>query len=139
NIRLLRLCLLYVLLFGLPAFAQTQPAALEPGTPSTREIAGGQKHEYQILLVANQYLRVALDHYGFEATLTLLAPDGQKLDEVEGGNNALEATTVSALTPKLGTYRVVVQAREKDATNWRYELKIAELRAANSADAQRTT
>ncbi len=137
SIRPPRFCLFCILLLSLPAFAQTQPAALKPGAPVTREIAGGQKHEYQILLVANQYLRVALDHYGFEATLTLFAPGGQKLDEAEGGNNALEATTVSALTPKLGTYRVVVQAREKDTTNWRYELKTVELRAANSADAQR--
>jgi CHAT domain-containing protein/Tfp pilus assembly protein PilF len=139
NIRSLRLCLLYALLLGLPAFAQTQPAnTLKPGAPVTREIAGGQKHEYQILLVANQYLRVALDHYGFAATLTLLAPDGRKLDEVEGGNNTLEATVVSALTPKLGTYRIVVQVRESDTTNWRYELQLSELRATSGADAQRT-
>lgn len=121
-----------------PAVAYLQEAVtLKPFTPVARELAGGQQHEYQILLVGNQYLRLDLEHYGLAVTLTLLAPDGQTIYELEGGNEQVQPSSFTAVTPRVGQYRIRVKSRAEEPTPHRYEIKLSELRSAKNEDAQR--
>jgi CHAT domain-containing protein/tetratricopeptide (TPR) repeat protein len=123
-----------------PAPAQLQEAVtLKPFTPVARELASGQQHEFQILLVGNQYLRLAVEHTGLEVTVTLLAPGGQPLYEIEGGSDPVLPTSFAALTSRLGQYRIRVKSRASDEAPHRYEINIAELRSANPHDEQRIT
>src|ERR1044072_9322108 len=63
---------------------QTAQAAqeLEAGKPIEREIAGGESHAYQISLTAGQFVRFHLEQRTVEAALTLSAPDGKQLVEM---------------------------------------------------------
>ena len=55
---------------------------LEPGAQIEKEIAGGETHYYRVVLVAGQYLRVAVEQRGVEVTTSLLfaAPSGASED-----------------------------------------------------------
>jgi CHAT domain-containing protein/uncharacterized protein HemY len=123
-----------------PAAAQLQEAVtLKPLTPVARELTGGQQHEFQILLVGNQYLRLSVDHPGMDVTVTLLAPDGQPLYASAGRNDQAQPTSFAALTRRLGQYRIRVQSHASEPPPHRYEIKITELRSANPLDEQRVT
>jgi len=52
-------------------------AALELGKLIEREIVGGQKHSYTILLLEGQYMRVEIKPQGINLGVTLQLPDGE--------------------------------------------------------------
>src|SRR5262245_48427619 len=51
-----------------------------------RELKGGEAHSYRITLVTGQYMRVVVEQKGINVVVTLFAPNGQKLSEVDSPN-----------------------------------------------------
>ena len=51
-----------------------EPTALELGMPIERELAGGQKHSYQINLNEGQYANVMVEHGDWTSPSDYLAP-----------------------------------------------------------------
>jgi len=51
-----------------------------------RALAGGEAHSYRITLKTGQYLRVVVEQKGIDVAVTLFAPNGQKLAEVDSPN-----------------------------------------------------
>ncbi|MBO0719756.1 MAG: tetratricopeptide repeat protein, partial [Blastocatellia bacterium] len=107
---------------------------LEPHRPIEREMSGGQSHSYQITLSSGQYFQLVVDQRGIDVVVTLFAPDGRKVSEVDSPNGTSGPETLSAITDAAGIYRIEVRSLEKTAESGRYEIKLVWLRAATTED-----
>ena len=109
-----------------------EATTLEPGKSIERELAGGQKHSYQIALSEGQYLRVEISQKGIDVGATFQLPNGRIRQSFEpfGGQPELGIVWVAESS---GSYRIEVYAREKAPTG-RYEIRLAEMRPATEND-----
>ncbi|HMG74239.1 MAG TPA: tetratricopeptide repeat protein [Pyrinomonadaceae bacterium] len=108
--------------------------ALELGKPIERELAGGQSHSYRIELAMNQFLHVVVEQKGIDVVVTLFAPDGKKVAEVDSPNGTQGPEPVSFIAESAGSYRLEVRSLEASVNAGRYEVKIAERRVATPRD-----
>lgn len=145
---------LCALLFGIPertfgqeklSIAKTEAAiaqsgkdmqALEQGKAIEGELAGGQSHSYQIKLAAGQFLDVVIEQRGIDVVVTLYAPDGKELIEVDSPNGTQGPEPLNLITEASGIYRLEVRSLEKNAAG-RYEARIEALRTATAQDRKR--
>jgi CHAT domain-containing protein/Tfp pilus assembly protein PilF len=142
-----RVC--FYLIVVLPMFAEFSAWAQSANQPSQdtanaqvleldkaieRELAGNQNHAYQIALAAGQYLNATIEQRGIDLTVSLLAPDGKPLAEFDSEIRTHGQETASQVAETAGNYRLVVKAKQKDAPTGRYEIRVAELRAATEKD-----
>jgi CHAT domain-containing protein/Tfp pilus assembly protein PilF len=126
------------------AFVQTNVTAaaqtpqevhlLEQGKTHTRELAGGQSHSYQITLDAGQYLNVVVEQHGIDVALTLLGPDDKQIADIDAEIRPRGQEAVSQVAEIAGNYRLNVRAKQKETPLGRYEVRVAELRAATEKD-----
>jgi tetratricopeptide (TPR) repeat protein len=116
---------------------QENSSTLEPGKPIERPMAGGQTHRYTISLKAGQYLQLLVDQRGIDVALSLLAPDGQKLAEMDSPNSTQGPELVSILAEQSGNYRIEIISSRKTIPAGRYEVKIVAIRNANELDKKR--
>jgi hypothetical protein len=68
------------------ALAQETPGQvvpLEQGTPVEHGMGAGDVHAYQVTLDQGQFLRVIVAQLGLAVVVTVIAPDGQKIAEVD--------------------------------------------------------
>jgi CHAT domain-containing protein/Flp pilus assembly protein TadD len=119
---------------GKPAQNPPDLRPLGTGRVVERELQGGQSHVYQIQLAAGQYLSVLVEQRGIDVAITLIAPDGKPLMEVDGPNGALGPERVGVIADLAGSYRLDVHSLEENAPAGRYEIRILEWRAATSSD-----
>jgi CHAT domain-containing protein/Flp pilus assembly protein TadD len=110
---------------------------IEAGKPIEREMAGGQKHHYKIALEAGQYLRLVVDQRGIDVVVTLFGPDDKRIFKIDSPNGDQGPEGVFVIAEAPGTYRLEAQSLYKNAPAGRYEVKIADLRVANSQDRNR--
>ncbi|MGH2581483.1 MAG: PPC domain-containing protein, partial [Anaerolineales bacterium] len=108
--------------------------SLEPGKPVEREISGAQSHSYKITMSSGQYLQVAVAQRGIDVAVTLFAPDGKKIVEVNSDPLIEGSETVSVIAEAPGAYQIEARSPEKTAKTGRYEIKVEELRAATAED-----
>jgi CHAT domain-containing protein/Tfp pilus assembly protein PilF len=116
-----------------------QSRQLEAGKPIEQELSGGQLHSYHFTLTSGQYIHLMVDQQGIDVVVTLFAPDGQKLNEVDSPNGTAGPEIISAIADAVGTYRLEVRSFEKTAGRGRYEIKIEELREATAEDKDRVS
>jgi len=107
---------------------------LEAGKSIARELAAGQKHVYKILLAANQYVHIKVEQQGVDVALTLIAPNGAKLLEVDTPNGREGPEEIEAALEYTGEYRLEIAAIEKDAPAGRYAATLIEVRLATEDD-----
>ncbi|HXG65739.1 MAG TPA: CHAT domain-containing protein [Blastocatellia bacterium] len=135
---ILAVAAVFLLSTGLTAaarFVQEEVRPLDPGQPVEREMAGGAAHAYRLDLTAGQFLHVVAEQRGIDVILTLLDPNGKKLEEANRARGPQGAEEVVLVTQAAGSYRLEVRPVNQDAVAGRYEVKIHELRHAT--DAQR--
>src|SRR5689334_24352661 len=53
-----------------------------PDSMVAREITAGETHTYQTTLPSNNYFRASVDFLGTDATITVVDPDGQVLEQL---------------------------------------------------------
>jgi C-terminal processing protease CtpA/Prc len=116
--------LLLTVLCLVPAFAQEKPQPLESGKPIERELAGGQTHTYTLNLTANQIVRVAAEQKGVDLVLSVFAPDGSKLFDVDSPNGASGEEPATIAARQGGAYRVEVRSLDKAAATGRYTIRL---------------
>ncbi len=116
--------------------AQTEQAnqLLEQGKPIERELKGGEVQNFVFRAEAGQFVNIVVDQRGIDVVVTLFAPDGKKVAEVDSPNGAKGPEPVSFIAKTTGDFRVEVRSLEKTAPAGRYEIKLTELRAANEQD-----
>lgn len=111
--------------------------ALERGKPTEHELAGGQSHSYRITLEVGQYLHAIVEQRGVDVVVTLFAPDGTKVLEVDSPNGEQGPEPVSVVTEAAGKYRLEIRSLEARAAPGRYRVEVVELRAATAQDRSR--
>ncbi len=116
---------------------QQDSLVLQAGKPIERELKGAQAHSYQLLLGSDQYFSAIVDQRGIDVVVTLFAPDGQKLLEVDSPNGTEGPEPLALITATAGTFRLEVRSLEKDAKPGHYQVRIIELRAATAQDRNR--
>ncbi|HEU4872390.1 MAG TPA: hypothetical protein VFT44_04760, partial [Pyrinomonadaceae bacterium] len=111
------------------AAATQNESPLEPGKAIERSINAGEAHYYILPLTAGQYAHIAVDQRGVDVVVSIFAPDGTKLVQVDmpNGNYGLEPAALVADTT--GAYRVEVHSTSPKLPG-RYELKLDQLHAA---------
>ncbi|MBC7911249.1 MAG: tetratricopeptide repeat protein [Pyrinomonadaceae bacterium] len=119
------------------AAPQAEARTLQQGELIERELNGGEAHAYTIALVSNQFLRAVADQRGIDVVLTLLAPDGKKLIEVDSPNGEQGPENILTIIEAAGNHLLEVRSLERQAKPGRYALKLEELRAATPQDKSR--
>lgn len=125
-------------LFRSAAAIQNEPAAisLEPGKAIERSIAAGEAHSFTLTLTTGKYAHIAVDQRGVDVVVSIFAPDGNKLVQVDMPNGNYGLEPVSLLAQTSGAYRVEVRSTSPKMTG-HYEVKLEELRAATEPDRSR--
>jgi CHAT domain-containing protein len=117
-----------------PTVAQNQEVrTLELGKTVERELAGEQVHNYLIELAANDFLHVIVEQHGVDVVVTVYAPDGKKLKEVDSPNGTEGPEPVLLIAETAGAYRLEVRSLEKGAAG-KYAVILSEKRTATSED-----
>ena len=93
---------------------------LSPGAAIERTLGGGKSHYYEIRLEAHQYMRVRLEMNGVNVILTLLDPDGKKVDEVDTPESTYGEKSITHVSESAGDYLLEVRAPDRNAAAGRY-------------------
>lgn len=112
---------------------------LQLAEPVKRTIGGGQAHSYKILASAGDYLNVAVEQQAVDVMVTLFAPNGRKVLQVDSPNGAFGPEPLMTIVDAAGEYRLEIKTFESTANAGAYELRVKELRAANDEDRRRVS
>jgi CHAT domain-containing protein/Tfp pilus assembly protein PilF len=111
-----------------------QARQLEQGKPIERELIGGQSHSYQISLRGDQYVKLVVDQLSIDVGVSLFGLDGKPITEVNSETRTGGSETISWVAEEAGTYRVDIQAKNKNAAAGRYKIQVVELGVATESD-----
>ncbi|GEM_PF-442532 len=103
---------------------------LDKGKPIERAITAADTHYYRIKLKAGEFLRALVDQRGIDLIITLYAPDGQKILEVDSPNGIQGPEPIVVEAKTSGPYRIEVRPLEKNVPPGRYEVRIEEILTA---------
>ncbi len=112
------------------------PRTLELQKPISRQIQGGESHEYQVVLEAGQYALATIDQKSIDIAITVLGPDGKTLYE-ENVSPPGELEKASLIASVAGPYRLRLTAPDKASPAGEYEIKLAEIQAATDMQKNR--
>ncbi|MBI1764138.1 MAG: CHAT domain-containing protein [Acidobacteria bacterium] len=101
---------------------------LELGKPIERELAGGQRHGYQVKLEAGQYLRVVAEQRGVDVVLSMFKPDGTKSFEIDSPNGTEGEESIATAADIAGIYLIEVTAPDTKVKPGKYQIQVGELR-----------
>src|SRR5262245_34601280 len=127
---------------GLPIQAQKAPPtagrrnARLPGVGQkiVRELAGGQKHPYQLKLAAGEFARIAVEQLGIDVILRVMDERGAILVETDHFNGSYGPEEALWEAKAAATLTVEVAALENPAPRGRYRIWVAEQRSAVELD-----
>ena len=105
---------------------------LEQGRPVEKELAGGQKHLYQLSLSQGQYVQVEVKQNGIDVGIALYSPAGKVASMIEPFRMVNERK-FDFVAEATGVYGLEVYTGAK-VPKGRYEICVTELRAANAND-----
>ena len=120
------------------AAATQNESPFEPGKAIERSIAAGEAHSYSLTLTSGQYAHITVDQRGVDVVVSVFAPDGNKLVQVDSPNGNYGLEPVSLVAEATGAYRVEVRSTSPKLPG-RYELKLEELRTATEPDRSRVS
>lgn len=113
---------------------------LAPGTAIERQLAGDERHRYEVLLAAGEYLQVEVEQQNIDVVITLYDVAGQrKLAEADGLDATRGPESLSFVAEEAGRYQVEIRPSSKDTGARRYTIRIAAQRLATPRDRQLVT
>jgi CHAT domain-containing protein/tetratricopeptide (TPR) repeat protein len=98
------------------------PRELKPGTSINQEMPGQGSQAFEIILEANQYLRLSIQKGDLNISLTIYGPSGEKL--VECTDHEYRPLEASLVTASAGSYELVVTSLEQSPALRRYEFSL---------------
>lgn len=90
------------------------------------DLRGGEKHEYVLTLTRGEFVQVVVDQQGVDVVVTVYAPDGKKVAEVDSPNGANGPEPVPIPARATGGHRIEVRSFEATAQPGKYAIRIAE-------------
>jgi len=112
----------------------SEVTTLKLGVPVERELAGGQSHNFQIDLAAGQYVRVVIVQRGIDVVLSVLGPDGKPFADYDDEVRLYGQENAELVAGPAGLYKLNVAPKYRHVPVGRYEIQVAELRAATEQD-----
>ncbi|HEU4870837.1 MAG TPA: CHAT domain-containing tetratricopeptide repeat protein [Pyrinomonadaceae bacterium] len=132
------LSIVIVLSFCLLRVVAAETISLELAKPIEREIAAGETHSYTLNLIAGQYAHLAVDQRGVDVVVSVFAPNGTKVAQVDMPNGNRGPEPVSLIAEAAGAYRVDVLSTSTKLPG-RYEVKLDNVHTATELDRKRIT
>src|SRR5262249_28472981 len=111
---------------ALQSTAEQEITLLEPGKPLQREIAGGQKHSYQIALGQGEHASVIVEQRGVDVTIKSYGRDGKLIAEQDGENRPIGVERAELVARATGSYRFDVEPKYPMLPGGRYEIRLEE-------------
>ncbi len=108
--------------FAAKAQVAPEPQELTPGNPVQREIAGGGSHTYKINLAAGQFVRFRLTQRAIDEALSLTAPAGKQLAEMDV-TGAGEEESLSFEAATAGSYQLIIRGKGQAELRGSYGLE----------------
>jgi len=121
-------------LAALAPVTSAPPSELKAGVAVEREIAGGERQVFDLVLEADTFVIVDAVQKGVDLVLSAHDPAGIGRGEVDFREGGDGAETLSLIAGTAGTYRIGVRSSLSDAPRGRYELKVREWRVASAKD-----
>jgi prolyl oligopeptidase len=125
-----------VMAFFLAQMGEKARDSLQPSVPVTRDISGSDTHAYRVPLRAGQALHVVAQQLGVDVVVTVFAPDGAPLVEMDSPNGANGPESVWIVAAADGEHAIQVRPLIAASTG-RYELRVEALRDATADDRAR--
>ncbi len=122
----------------LPANQQVNSAELlKLNQSAERQIKGGEIHSFQFDVKAGFYARAEVEQKNIDVIVSLFAPDGKFVVEMDGKDGRLWREAVSAIAEKSGLYRVEIKAYGAADKSGSFTLKLIENRQSVPSDSKR--
>ena len=121
---------------GRSSYQQPQPP-LEPGTPVEGDLRPDQTKRFRISLKAGQYVRVTVEQYGVDLSVSLISPDSSLIADMDGPYGDRGTESVSTTTEADGDYQVELRAAKSAAVAGRYKISIDGPRVPGQTDLAR--
>ena len=137
-----RLCawLWIVLLVSATLFGQTgsaaDPVQLEPEKRIERQFAGGQSHEYLLMVPAGEYVGVQIYQDTIDVAVAYFGPDGRELFSADAFRIG-DAEHADLISETSGTYRLRITASESRAPMGTYRVVLHEIGMATERHRER--
>jgi CHAT domain-containing protein len=108
---------------------------LTPGAqPTEREINGGERHLYNVELIAGQFAQITVEQFGVDVSLSLCTGDGHRLSEVDRQSGSAGPEKLSVIAPADGTYLLQVKPLPDTTLKGSYRVEAAPLRKPENTD-----
>lgn len=107
---------------------------LVPGKSEERVMSGGQSETFELTVPGGNFLQVEVMQRGIDVVVSLLAPDGRELLNVDSPNGTDGPENIFYVTDAPGTYKLVVRSFDKRAAPGHYQARITALRPATEPD-----
>ena len=135
--RLQIICIFYLL--TITAFGQSINTirVLLPQQIVERGLSGGEVHQYQITLAADEFLQIRVEQKGTDVVLKLVDANGKQLAMMDSPNGIAGFETLSWVALTAGDYEIFVSSLEKQASVGAYSLRRENKRLATIGDRRR--
>src|SRR6185369_4283397 len=130
------LIILFVVFVKPTQSKQQDTPALTPGETVQKDLSTGATDNYKVSLKAGQFLHVAIEQRGIDVVISLFAPDGTKLAEMNNRHTAFGTEPLSFEATADGVYRVQLVGTNASGPG-KYTLHVDELRVASAMDRER--
>src|SRR5687768_10750201 len=115
-----------------PPPQNAQVTALQPGQLVESELAGGQKHAYQITLAAGQYASLTVQQRGIDVIARLFGADGQLLADIDSERTSGGSETVELVAEAAGSYRIEITPSIPKPVAGEYVIQLSEVHTATA-------
>ena len=117
---------------NLPETAKRQ--SLNLNQPIERTIRGGESHSFTFDVKAGHYARVEVEQKNIDVIVSLFAPDGELVVEMDDKDGQLWLANLSCIAEKGGTFQVKVSAYGPTDKNGNYVINLVASRPATPGD-----
>lgn len=111
------------------------PMLLSSKMAIKRELAGGEKHPYQLTIDRGQYIQVKVEQDGIDVVLLFNGPEDRELLQIDTPNGATGYESLDFVAINAGTYQLTIVALDKNAKTGHYRVHLTESRKAQPGDA----
>jgi CubicO group peptidase (beta-lactamase class C family) len=108
--------------FSLPLKSQDKQSELIKGKKVSELLKSGEKHEFKVKLEKDQFAFFRLEQKGVDAKITIIDPDGKRLESFDSPNGRKGEEPVTLFSDKKGVYTLEVTALEPKGREGNYDL-----------------
>ena len=117
-----------------PETPAATPLILSEGFSLTKEMKGGETHEFQFSLEKGQFLNARIEQQGIDVEVHLLDSKGNEVAAMDSLNGDFGPEVIAAVIAESSEYRLQIICSNPKAAPGHYELKIVALHPATAAD-----